>query len=343
LQKYVELLLTLFFLWFQVVAMNVSIIGAGAWGTAVALSSFRAGHAVTLITKSETDASEINTNHENLTFLPGIKIPEEIAATHRYDSIRSCDVLFLICPSAAIDDVCRHIKAENFPTSTPIVSFCKGLPSSAWELTSGYVRRHFPNNVFGVLSGPSYAREVALNLQTQLVLASENDDCKNLGITFSNMSIAYDTDIVGVELGGCLKNIYAIGAGICDGLKLGDNAKCAYITSCLREMVHLGTSLGAQKQTFFGPSGLGDLLLTCSGSWSRNRTFGETITQNRNPQEIISQSVAAVEGYRSAEIFYNIFKEKAIDAPIVNALYRILYDSIGSIEEVQRLLFLSVF
>jgi glycerol-3-phosphate dehydrogenase (NAD(P)+) len=157
------------------------------------------------------------------------------------------------------------------------------------------------------------------------------------------VSIIYDTDIVGVELGGCLKNIYAIGAGICDGLKLGDNAKCAYITSCLREMVYLGTSLGAQKQTFFGPSGLGDLLLTCSGSWSRNRTFGETITQNRNPKEMINQSVAAVEGYRSVQIFYNIFKEKTIDAPIVNALYHILYDPIVATEEIRRLLFLSVF
>jgi glycerol-3-phosphate dehydrogenase (NAD(P)+) len=206
-----------------------------------------------------------------------------------------------------------------------------------------YVKRHFPNNIFGVLSGPSYAREVALDLQTQLVLASENNCCKNLNVTFSNMSIVYDTDIVGVELGGCLKNIYAIGAGICDGLKLGDNAKCAYITSCLCEMVRLGTSLGAQKQTFFGPSGLGDLLLTCSGSWSRNRTFGETITQNHNPQEFISQSVAAVEGYRSTETFYNIFKEKTIDAPIINALYRILYDSITSVEEMKNLLFLSVF
>jgi glycerol-3-phosphate dehydrogenase (NAD(P)+) len=323
--------------------MNISIIGAGAWGTAVALSSFRAGHAITLITKSEADASEINTNHENLTFFPGITIPEKITATHRYDSTRTCDVLFLICPSAAIDDVCQHIKAENFPASIPIISFCKGLPSSTWELPSMYVKRHFPNNIFGVLSGPSYAREVALDLQTQLVLASENNCCKNLNVTFSNMSIVYDTDIVGVELGGCLKNIYAIGAGICDGLKLGDNAKCAYITSCLREMVHLGTSLGAQKQTFLGPSGLGDLLLTCSGSWSRNRTFGETITQNHNPQEFISQSVAAVEGYRSTKTFYNIFKEKAIDAPIINALYRILYDSIISVEEMQRLLFLSVF
>ncbi|MDR1590792.1 MAG: NAD(P)H-dependent glycerol-3-phosphate dehydrogenase [Puniceicoccales bacterium] len=323
--------------------MNISIIGAGAWGTAVALSSFRAGHAVTLITKSDADADEINTNHENLTFFPGIKIPEELGATHRYDSISRCDILFLICPSAAIDDVCSHIKAEKISISAPVISFCKGLPGSTWELPSMYIRRHFPKNIFGVLSGPSYAREVALDFQTQLVLASENNCCKDLGITFNNMAILYDTDIIGVELGGCLKNIYAIGAGICDGLKLGDNAKCAYIISCLREMVHIGTNLGAQKQTFFGPSGLGDLLLTCSGSWSRNRTFGETITQNRNPQEIISESIAAVEGYRSTKIFYNIFKEKAIITPIVNTLYRILYDPITSLEEMKRILFLSVF
>jgi glycerol-3-phosphate dehydrogenase (NAD(P)+) len=206
-----------------------------------------------------------------------------------------------------------------------------------------HIKRHFPQNIFGVLSGPSYAREVALNFQTQPVLASKNNCCKDLNITFSNMALIYDTDIIGVELGGCLKNIYAIGAGICDGLKLGDNAKCAYITACLHEMVHLGMSLGAQKQTFFGPSGLGDLLLTCSGNWSRNRTFGETIAQNYNPQEIINKSVAAVEGYRSIKTFYDIFKERAIDAPIANALYRMLYGSITSQKEMRTILFRSVF
>jgi glycerol-3-phosphate dehydrogenase (NAD(P)+) len=323
--------------------MNISIVGAGAWGTAVALSSFRAGHRITLITKSEADADEINTHHENLTFFSGIPIPEAIEATHRYDSIRRCDILFLICPSAAIDDVCGHIKAENFPRATPIISFCKGLPGTNWELPSMYIRRHFPENIFGVLSGPSYAREVAQDYRTQLVLASENNCCQNLGISFSNMAIIYHSDIIGVELGGCLKNIYAIGAGICDGLKSGDNTKCAYITACLREMGYLGIGLGAREQTFFGASGLGDLLLTCTGHWSRNRTFGEMITQNNNPQEIISRSVSAVEGYRSVEIFHNIFKGKAMDAPIVNALYHILYESVTSLEEMQTALFSSVF
>jgi glycerol-3-phosphate dehydrogenase (NAD(P)+) len=323
--------------------MNISIVGAGAWGTAVALNSFRAGHAVTLITKSEADADEINGNHENLTFFPGIKIPEAIKATHRYDPICSCDILYLVCPSAAIDDVCEHVKSVNLPTSIPIISFCKGLPGAIWELPSMYIRRHFPQNIFGVLSGPSYAREVAQYLPTKLVLASENNYCKNLGIGFHNMAIVYDGDVVGVELGGCLKNIYAIGAGICDGLKLGDNAKCAYITSCLHEMVHIGVSLEAKEQTFFGPSGLADLLLTCSGSWSRNRTFGEMITQDNDPQKIIGQSTAAVEGYRSTKIFHNIFTEKTIDAPIANALYCILYESVSSLETMRTILFSSVF
>jgi glycerol-3-phosphate dehydrogenase (NAD(P)+) len=206
-----------------------------------------------------------------------------------------------------------------------------------------YVKRHFLKNSFGVLSGPSYAREVALGYATKLVLASENNCYKNFPLNFHNMAIIYDTDVIGVELGGCLKNIYAIGAGICDGLKLGDNVKCSYITACLREMVHLGTALGAREETFFGPSGLGDLLLTCFGSWSRNRSFGETITQNNNPQEIISKSVAAVEGYRSVKSFYNIFKGKAMDAPIVNALYHVLYQSVTSLEEIRTVLFASIF
>ena len=303
--------------------MNISIIGAGAWGTAVALSSFRAGHNLTLITKCQQDAEEINADHENVTFFPGIKIPQEITVTHLYDSIKTADVLFLICPSAAIEDVCTHI--DGLPESTPIISFCKGLPVNYWKLPSMYISEHFPKNNFGVISGPSYAREVALGFPTRLVLASKDYCCKNLPISFSNMSIIYSDDVIGVELGGCLKNIYAIGAGIFDGLKLGENSKCSYLTACIHEMISIGSALGAHADSFFGPSGIGDLLATCTGPWSRNRTFGESITQDYNPQKLFNQSVAAIEGYRSAKTFHNIFEEKAIKAPIVDAIYEILY------------------
>lgn len=320
--------------------MRIAIIGAGAWGTSVALSSFRAGHEVTLITKCERDAIEINTDHENLTFFPGIRIPEEITVTHKYDALTTCEVLFLICPSAAIDDVCQHVKAIGFSEKTPILSFCKGLPGDHWELPSMYIERNFPRNRFGVLSGPSYAKEVALGYPTRLVLASKDFCCRGLPLSFQNMALLYSDDVVGVELGGCLKNIYAIGAGMLDGLKLGDNAKCAYLTMCLEEMMNLGKALGAKRETFLLPSGIGDLLATCSGSWSRNRTFGETLTQHNNPQEVFDQSVAAIEGYRSTKTFHHIFKENAIQAPIVNVLYDILYsgkyDSRQSIEELLR-------
>ncbi|MDR1435404.1 MAG: NAD(P)H-dependent glycerol-3-phosphate dehydrogenase [Puniceicoccales bacterium] len=318
--------------------MEISIIGAGAWGTAVALSSFQAGHSVTLITKSKGDADEINGNHENITFFPGIKIPEAIAATQQYVSLENCDALFLICPSAAIDAICTQIKTHAFRESVPIFSFCKGLPGAIWELPSMYVRRHFPRNPFGVFSGPSYAREVALNFPTKLVLASENYCCKNVPISFKNMAIEYGEDVIGVELGGCLKNIYAIGAGIFDGLGLGDNGKCSYITACLHEMIEIGKKLGAQEETFFGPSGLGDLLATCSGSWSRNRSFGENISKNNNPQEVIANSVAAIEGYRSTKTFHDIFMEKTISAPIMEAIYAILYEKISPFEQMKDML-----
>ncbi|MDR2200877.1 MAG: NAD(P)H-dependent glycerol-3-phosphate dehydrogenase [Puniceicoccales bacterium] len=323
--------------------MEISIIGAGAWGTAVALSSFRAGHSITLITKSREDADEINGHQENITFFPGIKIPSAIRITHEYTSLASCDVLFLICPSSAIDDVCLHIKTHAFRESTPILSFCKGLPGSTWELPSMYIRRHFPEHSFGVLSGPSYAREVALDFPTQLVLASVHNGCKDVPISFSNMTFQYSDDVIGVELGGCLKNIYAIGAGMCDGLQFGDNGKCSYISACLREMVEVGVSLGAQAATFFGPSGLGDLLATSWGTWSRNRGFGETITKNNNPQEIVNRSVAAIEGYRSAKTFHNIFQEKGINAPIVEAIYGILYGQQPSVDQMKGILLEATF
>lgn len=312
--------------------MNIAILGAGAWGTAVALSSWRAHHTVTLITKNAQDAAEINTHHENITFFPGIEIPEAITVTHRYDGLKTCDVLFLVCPSAAIDDVGKHIQEAGLPASVPIISFCKGLPGETWELPSMYISRRFPSNPFGVLSGPSYAREVALGLPTTVVLASKNPDCRNLAFQFPNMTILPSEDVIGVELGGCLKNIYAIGAGIFDGLQLGMNAKCSYMMTCLQEMIMIGQKLGAQTETFYGPSGIGDFLATCSGSWSRNRTFGESLIQDYDPHKLFTQSVAAIEGYRSVKTFHHIFEEKSIPAPVVNALYQILYG--GTIQDV---------
>ena len=323
--------------------MDISIIGAGAWGTAVALSAFSAKHRITLITRTEEDADLINKHHENVTFFPGVKIPEEISVTASYESLATCDALFLICPSAAVEAVCENIKKNKLNPEAPIFSFCKGLPGSTWELPSMFVKKHFPNTKFGVFSGPSYAKEVAIGLPTKLTLGSENNCLQDFPISFGNMGIHYCEDVVGVELGGCLKNIFAIGAGIVDGLKLGDNAKSSYIATALQEMVHIGNNLGANSDTFFGPSGLGDLLATCTGSWSRNRTFGETITQNSNIQEIFNSSVAAIEGYRSAKTFYKILNERNIEVRLVNVIYDILYGEPLSADQIKEKLLSEIF
>ena len=323
--------------------MNISIIGAGAWGTAVALSSLRAGHRVTLITKNQADADEINTFHENITFFPGIRVPSEIVVTHSYDSLASCDSLYLICPSAAIENVCTNIKQNKLNPKAVIFSFCKGLPGSTWELPSMFIKRHFPNIPFGVVSGPSYAKEVALDLPTKLSLGSNDSQLKNFPISFSNMGIEFCDDVIGIELGGCLKNVYAIGAGMIDGLKLGDNAKSSYISIALQEIISIGKQLGAKESTFFGPSGLGDLLATCSGTWSRNRSFGEKITENNDPQSIFNSSVSAIEGYRSAKTFHDIFQTKNISTKLLELIYQILYEKTPSKEEIKSKILSNIF
>lgn len=323
--------------------MDISIIGAGAWGTAVALSALEAGHRISLITKNQDDADLINKHHENVTFFPGISIPEEISVTASYDSLKTCDALFLICPSAAVESVCENIKLNQLNPDAPIFSFCKGLPGSTWELPSMFINKHFPDARFGVFSGPSYAKEVARGLPTKLTLGSKNNCLQDFPVSFGNMGIYYCDDVVGVELGGCLKNIFAIGAGIVDGLQLGDNAKSSYIATALQEMVDIGENLGAKKDTFFGPSGLGDLLATCTGSWSRNRTFGETITKNSNIQEIFNSSVSAIEGYRSTKTFYNILKERNIQAKLVNVIYDILYGDALTVQQLKDKLLSEIF
>jgi glycerol-3-phosphate dehydrogenase (NAD(P)+) len=161
-----------------------------------------------------------------------------------------------------------------------------------------------------------------------VVLAVDSGDAQSLqkALASSSMRIYTNNDILGVELAGCLKNVYAIGAGACDGLKLGDNAKAAYLTRALREMISIGCTLGGSRETFYGLSGFGDFVATCMGSWSRNRTFGSRVGAGESVEEIFKTQKAAVEGYQTSRAFYNICKERGIDVPIIGAIYAVLYE-----------------
>lgn len=325
--------------------MNCCILGAGAWGTAMALHLDRCGHSVTLVPRRIDHALAIASQRENEDYLPGYTLPHTIQIGCEVGPVlMEAEVVFLACPSKALRALCASIRPhlEDAWQLKLCLIMCKGLELETLKTPAEIVGEELPGIACGVLSGPTFAGEVAKGKPTAVVLAVDSncETPERYQEAFSNVSLrAYlSDDVRGTELGGTLKNIYAIGSGLCDGLQLGDNAKAALLTRSLNEMVRLGVLLGGSKETYFGLSGFGDLVATCSGEWSRNRTFGQRIGEGETPTQIIDSQKSVVEGYRAAECLYRICKEKSVDAPILGVIHAILYDGMEPLAAMQQLM-----
>lgn len=325
--------------------MNCCILGAGAWGTAMALHLDRCGHSVTLVPRRMEHALEIASSRENRDYLPGYKLPQRIQiGCEAAPVLMEAEVVFLACPSKALRALCDSIK-PHLAAARQLklcLTLCKGLELETFKTPAEIVGEAMPSVACGVLSGPTFAGEVADGKPTAVVLAV-GKDCpspERYQEAFSNTSLrAYlSEDVRGTELGGTLKNIYAIGSGLCDGLKLGDNAKAALLTRSLNEMVRLGVQLGGQQATFFGLSGFGDLVATCSGTWSRNRTFGERVGAGEAPQAIVDSQKSVIEGYRATKCLQLICEQKKVDAPILSVIHSILYEGLEPLTAMQQLM-----
>lgn len=325
--------------------MNTCVLGAGAWGTAMALHLDRCGHSVTLVPRRMEHALAIASSRENTDYLPGFQLPHTIQiGCEPGPVLMEAEVVFLACPSKALRALCQSIKphlAAAWQLKLCLI-MCKGLELETLKTPAEIVSEELPGVACGVLSGPTFAGEVAAGKPTAVALALGADcaDAERYQEAFSNSSLrAYLTDDVrGTELGGTLKNVYAIGSGLCDGLGLGDNAKAALLTRSLNELVRLGVSLGGQKETYFGLSGFGDLVATCSGDWSRNRTFGERVGQGEAPSQIVGGQKSVIEGYRACESLYRICREKNVDAPILGVIHAILYEGLEPMAAMQQLM-----
>lgn len=322
--------------------MKIAVFGAGAWGTAVAVYCSRIGHEVTLVPKFEDQAKIMLTQHENVDFLPGVALPINLKITiNVQEALSSADVAFIGCPSVGLVDLCNDIKSasEKLNKYPVLISLCKGIQSEKLETASVLIGKILPKFDFCVLSGPTNAKEFVDGFPVAMVLSTVSNHAEFLQkeLTSAAVRIYTNTDVLGVELAGCLKNVYAIGAGACDGLKFGYNSKAAYLTRALREMVMIGCTLGGQKETFYGLSGFGDFVATCMGPWSRNRTFGERIGAGETIEEIFKTQKAAVEGYKTSRAFYNVCQERGIDAPIISAIYAGLYEH-KSIQDIVHML-----
>ena len=313
--------------------MNFAVIGAGAWGTAFAIHLSRLGHTVTLVPRRFEQALAIASTRENADYLPGLKLPLSIQIGHELTPIlMEAEVVLLACPSQALRETCERLRA-NLSLATQlklIVSLAKGLEVGTHLRPSEVISAVLPEYAAGSLTGPTNAAEVARGRPSAMVLAATKTDAflAEVQAAFSGPTLRVYTsdDVAGIEFGGCLKNIYAIAAGCCDGLKLGDNAKAALLTRALAEMVRVGTALGAKADTFYGLGGFGDLVATCNGAWSRNRTFGQHLGEGEKIADLLAASKSVVEGYRTTESFAGLCAERGIDAPILAETYRILYE-----------------
>ena len=320
---------------------KICVLGAGSWGSALALSLAKKGYNVMMWTLSQGQADKINTTKENIDYLPGILLPNNISVTTNIEeAVSDSRLIILAVPSQAIRSVCKQIKEFVKPNQI-LVDVAKGLEKGTGFRLSQVCEEELPDNPYVALSGPSHAEEVAKDIPTTLVVASENlEIAQEVQDIFMSPKLRVYTnpDLTGVELGGALKNIIAFGAGICDGLGYGDNTKAALMTRGIREIARLGTALGADVNTFSGLSGIGDLIVTCTSMHSRNRRAGILIGQGKSLDETLKEVKMVVEGITATEVAYEVSKKMNIEMPITSAIYSVLHEGKNANEVVVNLM-----
>lgn len=320
----------------------ITILGAGSWGTALALYLARRGQIVRLwsVDKSEIDA--LHADRANHRFMPGFDFPDEIHPTHDLaEAVKDVDDVIVVVPSVGF----RHTLSKLKPLIAPhtrIICAAKGLDTETGQLLSDVALEVMgKERPFAVLSGPSFAREVAAGLPCAVVIASENKAMLsdlNQRFNSSIFRIYTSTDIIGVEVGGVAKNVIAIATGISDGMELGSNARSALITRGLAEIIRLATALGGKIETLVGLSGLGDLILTCSDDQSRNRRLGLAIGRGKDIQDAEREIGQVVEGKRNAELISRLAQHHGIEMPVCETVWLILQGKLSAKDAIDRLL-----
>lgn len=320
--------------------MNIAVLGAGAWGTALAIS-LSARHRVTLWARDEAQVAEMSATRRNQRYLPEIILPAELQLTHDPDAaLASAELVLLTVPVSALRATLRKI--AQLPRMVPVVWACKGFEAETAQLPHQVVAATLPQNYqYGVLSGPSFALEVARGLPTALTLASNDGEFAQRiaqALHHARLRIYSSTDVIGVEVGGAVKNVLAIAAGIADGMGFGHNARAALITRGIAEMTRLGTRLGGRAETLGGLSGAGDLILTCTGDLSRNRQVGMLLAQQRELPDILRQLGHVAEGVYTVREIHRLAQQLEVDMPICEAVYRVLYEHLPAASAVETLL-----
>ncbi len=304
-------------------AAKIGVVGAGAWGTALA-QVLSEGHDKLLLWARELDVvKQINAHHENSDFLAGYQLRENIIATAEISDLASCDAILLVTPAQHL----RSSLSELPDTDAAFILCSKGIEASSKMLMSDLVNGARPNNPLAVLSGPTFAHEVAQGLPTALTLACESEtlwEHLNPLIAKPTFRPYYSDDIIGAEIGGAVKNVLAIGCGVVDGAGLGQNARASLIGRGFAEMLRYGEARGARVETLSGLCGLGDLVLTCSSTSSRNFSFGKGLGKGQAAAELLSDRSTVAEGAHTAPVLQADARERGVEMPIVDAVCALL-------------------
>ena len=318
--------------------MKTAVVGSGAWGTALAIRLCQNGHDVTMWTYEKGLIPEMNATHRNPR-LPQAVLPDVLNISGDYSCVSGCKLVVIASPSFPLRGVCHGV-APYLDADAVVVSVTKGLEQGTHLRMSQVVAQETGKNVV-VLTGPSHAEEVSINVPTGLLSASTDQALAEFvqdAFMADTLRVYTSPDPVGAELGAALKNVIALCAGITDGLGFGDNTKAMLMTRGLTEMARLGVALGAHKETFTGLAGVGDLIVTCTSMHSRNRRAGILIGQGKSAQEAMKEVGAVVEGYYAAKSAYELGKAQGIDMPITEAAYKVLYENADVKDAVQSLL-----
>ena len=309
---------------------KISVIGSGGWGIALTILLYKNGHDLTIWSFDKREAEELKTTRENKTKLPNILLPEDIKVTDNLkEAVDNKDVLILAVPSKAIRSVSKSLK-DIIKDNQIIVNVAKGLEEDTLKTMTDIIEEELKGKKpqVAVLSGPSHAEEVGKGIPTTCVVSAHNKELTlYLQNIFMNPSFRVYTspDMLGVEIGGALKNVIALAAGIADGLNYGDNTKAALITRGINEMFEIAKYYNANPKTFMGLSGLGDIIVTCTSKHSRNRYVGEKLGKGEKIEDIISHMNMVSEGAETIKALYKIIKENNLKAPIFTALYEVIY------------------
>ncbi|MYL28577.1 NAD(P)H-dependent glycerol-3-phosphate dehydrogenase [Halobacillus halophilus] len=323
---------------------KIAVLGAGSWGTALALVLADNGHDVHLWAHRKSLADEISHTHKNEKYLKGVELPEHLQATHEMaEAVKGARHILLAVPTKAMREVCARLK-DLLEEKVILTHAAKGIEPGTYKRVSEIIAEEIPRESYEdivVLSGPSHAEEVSRRQPTTVtVSASDLSVAEKVQDLYINHKFRVYTspDLVGVELGGALKNIIALGAGISDGLGYGDNAKAALITRGLAEIARLGTSMGANPLTFSGLTGIGDLIVTCTSSHSRNWRAGYKLGQGSGLEQVLEDMGMVVEGVRTAKAAFQLASDQDVEMPITTGIYQILFEDKSPRDVVDQLM-----